>query len=37
MFGQTDAPHHDLVDDVMKSRDILQSMEEVSVARRSAD
>lgn len=37
MLGHTTVPSNDLVDDVKKSRDILRSMEEASVARRSAD
>ncbi|KAK5000131.1 hypothetical protein LTR66_000956 [Elasticomyces elasticus] len=37
MLGHTTIPSNDLVDDVKKSRDILRSMEEASVARRSAD
>lgn len=37
MLGHTTVPSNDLLDDVKKSRDILRSMEESSVARRSAD
>ena len=37
LLGHTTVPSDDLVDDVKKSRDILRSMEEASVARRSAD
>ncbi|CZT15141.1 uncharacterized protein RCC_01033 [Ramularia collo-cygni] len=37
MLGHTSVPSNNLVEDVKKSRDILRSMEEASVARRSAD
>lgn len=37
MLGHTTLPSNDLLDDVKRSRDILRSMEESSVARRSTD
>lgn len=37
MLGHTTVPSNNLMDDVKKGRDILRSMEEASVARRSAD
>lgn len=37
MFGQCDVPHDVLEKDVIQSQDVLRSMEEASVARRSAD
>jgi hypothetical protein len=37
MFGHTTVSYEMLVDDVKKSQDVLQSMEESSVAGRSAD
>lgn len=37
MFGQSGASHDVLVEDVILSQDVLRSMEEASVARRSAD
>ena len=37
MFGQCDVPHDDLEKDVVLSQNVLRSMEEASVARRSAD
>lgn len=37
MFGQTNVSFDHLIQDVIKSRDVLRSMEEASVARRSAD
>lgn len=37
MLGNTVVPSSTLINDVIKSRDILQSMEEATVARRSAD
>jgi len=37
MLGHTSVSSNDLMDDVKRSRDILYSMEEASVARRSAD
>ena len=37
MFGQCDISHDDLEKDVIQSQNVLRSMEEASVARRSAD
>jgi hypothetical protein len=37
MFGQSDVSHDDLEKDVVQSQNVLRSMEEASVARRSAD
>lgn len=37
MFGQCDVPHDVLERDVIQSQNVLRSMEEASVARRSAD
>jgi len=37
MFGQCDVPHDVLEKDVIQSQNVLRSMEEASVARRSAD
>lgn len=37
MFGQCDVPHDVLEKDVVQSQNVLRSMEEASVARRSAD
>ena len=37
MFGQCDVPHDDLEKDIIQSQNVLRSMEEASVARRSAD
>lgn len=37
MFGQCDVSHDDLEKDVVQSQNVLRSMEEASVARRSAD